>query len=440
VCLPASSINKGKNRAGLRQVYDPALMAPRRSAGDGLQTELERLFALPPGAFTAARNQLADRLRHEGRRAAAAEVRALSRPTPSSWVVGRLMRLEPKRFQALLAAGRQAREAQRQTLAARGTAASAAALRLRQSLQEARRLIEELRQRGLEMLAAGGGASAAVAERLAANLQALAFVGDAAQAIARGWLGHDLEAPGFELLAGLQAAAGREEASRGAAGRVSLAAPGSPAPRPAPPSPASRPAPPSPAPRPAPPAAAPRAAPASAAPRPAPASAAPRPAPALARRGAAGQAVPLRQVQSREDPGSPPRRASPVPDGRAQSAARLPAGVADRRAAPAAGPAPPPVPPHPRSRRGAEAAKAAADPRLLARLAAAERAAAEAAAESAAAAEHLRTAERTLTAARRAAEQAEHDLAVARRRAEQADRALGLAGERLDALRAAVED
>jgi hypothetical protein len=378
-------------------------MIPRRSADDGLQTELERLFALPPGAFTAARNQLAARLRAEGRRGAAAEVRALARPTPSSWVVGRLMHLEPRRFQALLAAGRGARDAQRQTLSARGTAASAAALRLRQALQEARRLIEELRERGLELLAAAGGSSAAVGERLAANLQALAFVGDAAQAIARGWLGHDLEPPGFELLAGLQAAAGREEVPRRAA-----AASASPAT-------------------------------ASKAPRATAGSAGPRPAPLPARRGVTGDPGPPRHARVAGPPGAAPRPVTPLPHGRAQPAAGHPARHAARPAAPSAGPSSPPAPPPPPARTGVEPARAAADQRLLARLGAAERAAAEATAEAAAAAEHLRIGERTLAAARRGAEQAEHDLAVARRRAERADRALRLAGERLEALRNTVE-
>src|ERR1700688_1705446 len=89
----------------------------RRGADDSrLQAELGRLYALPPAAFTAARNQLAARLRQEGRRAAAAEVKALPRPTASSWAASRLMRLEPARFRALLAAGGQARQAQRQVL------------------------------------------------------------------------------------------------------------------------------------------------------------------------------------------------------------------------------------------------------------------------------------------------------------------------------------
>jgi hypothetical protein len=185
-------------------------MARRGSDDDGLKPELERLYALPPPAFTAARNELIARLRKEGRRDAAATVKALPRPTPSSWAVSRLMRLEPARFQALLAAGRQARQAQRQVLGGgKAVSAAAPAARLRETLQSARTLIEELRRRGLEMLAASGQpATAASADRLSADLQALAFTAGAESAIERGWLDGDLDAPGFEVLAGLQAAAG----------------------------------------------------------------------------------------------------------------------------------------------------------------------------------------------------------------------------------------
>src|SRR6202521_63715 len=182
----------------------------RRGANDsGLQAELERLYALPPAAFTGARNEIAARLRREGRRDAAAEVKALPRPTASSWAASRLMRLEPVRFRELLAAGRQAREAPRQVLGGGAGASPAAAARLRAARRNAGTAIGELRGRALELLAASGRkASPAVADRLSADLQALAFTAEAESAIERGWLDHDLEAPGFEVLAGLQAAAG----------------------------------------------------------------------------------------------------------------------------------------------------------------------------------------------------------------------------------------
>jgi hypothetical protein len=202
-------------------------MARKGSDGGELKPELERLYALHPAAFTAARNELAARLRREGRRQAAAEIKGLPRPTPSSWAVSRLMRLEPGRFKALLSAGRQARQAQRQVLAGRAAPPGRAAAQLREALRSARQLVEELRRRGLELLAAGGRpATSGTADRLAADLQALAFTAGADGAVSRGWLDHDLEAPGFEVLAGLQAAAGH------AAAPIRRLPPPSPPPRP----------------------------------------------------------------------------------------------------------------------------------------------------------------------------------------------------------------
>ncbi|HYL04592.1 MAG TPA: hypothetical protein VE075_01030 [Thermoanaerobaculia bacterium] len=206
----------------------------RRGSDDGrLQAELERLHALPPPAFTAARDELAARLRQEGRRDAAAAVKALPRPTPSSWAVSRLMRLEPERFKALLAAGRQARQAQGQVMGGGRAVPAAPAARLREALQSARTLLEELRRRGLELLAATGRpATAASEDRLSADLQALAFTAGAESAIERGWLDHDLDAPGFEVLAGLQAAAGPAAGRAGPRGPVArLAPPGEAPPR-----------------------------------------------------------------------------------------------------------------------------------------------------------------------------------------------------------------
>jgi hypothetical protein len=192
-------------------------MARGRSQDEQLEPEIERLYALPAAAFTAARNELAARLRQEGRRDAAAKVKALPRPTPSSWAVSRLMRLEPARFRALLDAGKQARQAQARALR---DGAGGPAAQLREALAVARLAVEELRRRGLELLAAPGKSpSAKAADQLTANLQALAFTAGAESAIARGWLDRDLEAPGFEVLAGLQAAAGRGAAPAAAAAR-----------------------------------------------------------------------------------------------------------------------------------------------------------------------------------------------------------------------------
>jgi hypothetical protein len=166
-----------------------------------LDDELERLYRRPPGEFIAARNELAKQVGKSAGKAEADEVRALPKPTPSAWAVNALFEREEERMDALLAAGERARAGQKEAVAGRGAEA------LRASLEAARKLVEEMRRRGAALLAGAGIAlSKAASERLAANLQALAFSPAAEAEAARRWLDRDLDPPGFEVLAGLQLA------------------------------------------------------------------------------------------------------------------------------------------------------------------------------------------------------------------------------------------
>src|SRR5438128_9479272 len=81
-----------------------------------LEEELDRLYGLPPDEFTAARNQLSARLKKEGDTAAAAEVKALRKPSAAAWILNQLQRREPKLLQGLLDAGEELRRAQAQAL------------------------------------------------------------------------------------------------------------------------------------------------------------------------------------------------------------------------------------------------------------------------------------------------------------------------------------
>lgn len=180
-------------------------MPPRKNESPDSDIELARLYALPLTDFTAERNALAARLRKAGKRKEAAEVQGLRKPAASTWAINQLLSREADKIEALLAAGERARTAQRQSLAGRATGTGA----LREALQEVRSLLEELRGRAVAFLSeAGHAAGTAVVDRLASTLQALAFDRAAAAAVERGWLTDDLEPPGFEVLAGLQLAAG----------------------------------------------------------------------------------------------------------------------------------------------------------------------------------------------------------------------------------------
>jgi hypothetical protein len=182
----------------------------------GLNAEIRGLYQGPLEEFTAARNALAARLRKEKRADDAAEVKALPKPTPSAWAVNLLFERQPEKMAALLAAGKLARAAQREAVSGRGAES------LRETIRAARGLSDELRWDAAHILSEGGRApSRTLVERIAANLQALAFSPAAAEEASRGWLSRDLDPPGFEVLAGLQLAgapvadfAARREARR----------------------------------------------------------------------------------------------------------------------------------------------------------------------------------------------------------------------------------
>lgn len=168
----------------------------------GLDAEIRDLYRLPPEEFTAARNALASRLGKEKRKDDAAEVKALLKPTPSAWAVNALFERQEQKMDALIAAGKAARTAQRQAVSGKGAES------LREAIKLARGLADELRWDAAQILSEGGRPpSRDLVERIAANLQAIAFSPAAAEQVARGWLDRDLDPPGFEVLAGLQVAA-----------------------------------------------------------------------------------------------------------------------------------------------------------------------------------------------------------------------------------------
>lgn len=173
-------------------------MAPRRSK---LDSEIQRLYGLPFGEFTAARNALAKDLRKQGDKESSEEVASLPKPTVSAWAVNHLFTTDSERMEELLASGERARKALRAILGGGDPGA------LRDAIQEARDLANELRDSAAEVLAQESRKPGpAIVERIATNLQSLAFSPAAEPVIQRGWMDVDLPPPGFEVLAGLQLA------------------------------------------------------------------------------------------------------------------------------------------------------------------------------------------------------------------------------------------
>jgi len=159
-----------------------------------LNAEIRDLYQFAPEEFTAVRNALAARLRQDKRKDDADEVKALPKPTPSAWAVNVLFERQAHKMSALIAAGKRAREA----VSGHGAESPREAIRL------ARGLVDELRGDAVQILAERGRPpSRDLVERTAANLQAIAFSPAASEEVSRGWLDHDLDPPGFEVLTGM---------------------------------------------------------------------------------------------------------------------------------------------------------------------------------------------------------------------------------------------
>ena len=161
-----------------------------------LERELERLYRLPLPEFTAARNDLAKRLRAEGKTEQADQVKALKKPSVAVWLANQLAHQDEVDVQRLLKAGA--------TLTR--TPARVAGGRSSDSFLEARR--EE--QRALERLArvarslaAQQGIGANAVERTMQTLRAASLTDEGRTQLKRGRLTEELEPPGFEALAGM---------------------------------------------------------------------------------------------------------------------------------------------------------------------------------------------------------------------------------------------
>src|ERR671936_661855 len=112
--------------------------------GVGLEEELDRLYALPLNEFTSARDEIARRLRGEGERDLADEVKALRKPTVAVWLVNQLAREREVDIKRLLKAGDRAIQ----------TLRAASLTEEGRDLLKRGRLTEELEPPGFEALVA----------------------------------------------------------------------------------------------------------------------------------------------------------------------------------------------------------------------------------------------------------------------------------------------
>lgn len=164
---------------------------------DPVEDELGRLYELPLEEFTAARNELARRLKQAGD-ARAEEVRRLSKPSVAVWTVNQLARHERAAVRKLLRAADALRKAQERTLAGGPPDALVKAQRAE------REALRALADHARALLAdAGRRATEATLERVTSTLGAAAVDGGARALLEAGRLDAELEPAGFEALAGM---------------------------------------------------------------------------------------------------------------------------------------------------------------------------------------------------------------------------------------------
>lgn len=165
-----------------------------------VEREIDELFDLPLDEFTAARNDLAKRLKRDGDAEAAEQVRSLPKPSVAAWAVNQLARREPEAVRSLLNVAARLRSAQERSLKG-----ERAADELRGAQAEEREIIRRLTRSAEGVLReAGRPASGTTLERAASLLRAAA-VGEPGRTMLReGRLTGDVEVSGFDAFAGLK--------------------------------------------------------------------------------------------------------------------------------------------------------------------------------------------------------------------------------------------
>jgi hypothetical protein len=173
--------------------------------------QADRLFALPLDEFTAARNELARRLKKDGDDDAAEQVRALAKPSVAAWAVNQLARKEAEAVRSLLNLASRLRNAQERSLKG-----ERAADELRAAQAEERDVIRTLTQRAGDILReADRPASGTTLERVSSLLRAAAVAEPGRTSLREGRLSGDVEVSGFDAFAGLEVSGARRSAPAG---------------------------------------------------------------------------------------------------------------------------------------------------------------------------------------------------------------------------------
>ena len=165
-----------------------------------LEERIDELFALPPDAFTAARDALVTELRAAGDRDGAIRVKGLRKPTIAAWALNEVARRDPSGLRRLREAGEELARAQRRVVSGLDPAA------LRAAQQRRWQVAAGLLAQALEVLREAGVPPDPHADAVRGGLDAAALDAELGEAVAEGRLSRPPQAPsGFAGLSGLTA-------------------------------------------------------------------------------------------------------------------------------------------------------------------------------------------------------------------------------------------
>lgn len=157
------------------------------------EEEIDRLYSLPLDRFTAERTAVVRALRQEGRRAEAARIGELRKPTLAAWTVNQLARRNRKDVDLLLDAGHRLATAQADVLAGGDPN------QLQDARERERTALRRLSEAASEIL--GDRASEGTIRQVADTLRLAALSEEGRELLARGRLTGEVEPTGFELVA-----------------------------------------------------------------------------------------------------------------------------------------------------------------------------------------------------------------------------------------------
>ena len=156
-----------------------------------LDSEIDKLYGVPLDEFVHDRDELAKRLRREGEREAAEQVKKLRKPSAGAWALNQAVRRRRQETDGLLAAGERLRAAH-ESLMSGGDQAE-----LRDAMREERELASGLADCAEAIASETGKSGPALRERVRSTLHAAAVDEEARDELARGRFVREREAVGL---------------------------------------------------------------------------------------------------------------------------------------------------------------------------------------------------------------------------------------------------